>query len=30
VDNTFNLLQRVVLAQINEFFGPGCEEAIKK
>jgi hypothetical protein len=30
VDNTFNLLQRVVLTQINEFFGPGCEEATKQ
>jgi hypothetical protein len=28
VDNTFNVLQGVVLEQINDFFGPGCEEAI--
>jgi hypothetical protein len=30
VDNTFNVLQRVVLEQINDFFDSGCEEALKK
>lgn len=30
VDNTFNVLQGTVLEQINEFFGPGCDEALKK
>jgi len=30
VDNTFNVLQGAVLEQINEFFGPGCDEALKK
>jgi hypothetical protein len=30
VDNTFNVLQGVVLEQINEFFGPKCDAAVKK
>jgi hypothetical protein len=30
VDNTFNVLQRVVIEQINDFFGPSCDEATKK
>jgi hypothetical protein len=30
VDNTFNVLQSAVLAQINEFFGPSCDEVLKK
>lgn len=30
VDNTFNVLQGTLLEQINEFFGPGCDEALKK
>jgi hypothetical protein len=30
VDNTFNVLQRAVLEQINDFFGPSCDEALKK
>ena len=30
VDNTFNVLQGVVLEQINGFFGPKCDEALKK
>ena len=30
VDNTFNVLQSVVLEQINDFFGPSCDEAVKK
>jgi hypothetical protein len=29
VDNTFNVLQGAVLEQINEFFGPKCDEALK-
>ena len=29
VDNTFNVLQGVVVEQINEFFGPKCDEALK-
>jgi hypothetical protein len=30
VDNTFNVLQRAVIDQINDFFGPSCDEALKK
>jgi hypothetical protein len=30
VDNTFNVLQGVVLEQINDFFGPSCDDVIKK
>lgn len=30
VDNTFNVLQGTVLEQINDFFGPSCDEALKK
>ena len=30
VDNTFNVLERVVIEQINDFFGPTCDEATKK
>jgi hypothetical protein len=30
VDNTFNVLQGIVLEQINEFFGPKCEAALAK
>jgi hypothetical protein len=30
VDNALNVLQGVVLEQINEFFGPKCDEAISK
>jgi hypothetical protein len=30
VDNTFNVLQGVVLEQINDFLGPGCDEVVKK
>jgi hypothetical protein len=30
VDNTLNVLQGVVLEQINEFFGPKCDAAVKK
>jgi hypothetical protein len=29
VDNTFNVLQGVVIEQINEFFGPKCDEVLK-
>jgi hypothetical protein len=29
VDNTFNVLQGVVLEQINEFFGPKCDVVLK-
>ncbi len=29
-DNTFNVLERVVLEQINDFFGSSCDEATKK
>ena len=29
VDNTFNVLQGVVVEQINEFFGPECDEVMK-
>lgn len=29
VDNTFNVLQRAVVSQINEFFGPKCDEMVK-
>jgi hypothetical protein len=29
VDNTFNVLQGVVLDQINDFFGPKCDAALK-
>jgi hypothetical protein len=29
VDNTFNVLQSVVVEQINEFFGPKCETILK-
>ncbi len=29
VDNTFNVLQGAVLEQINEFFGPKCDEVLK-
>lgn len=29
VDNTFNVLQGVVVEQINEFFGPKCDDAVK-
>ncbi len=30
VDNTFNVLQGTLLEQINDFFGPSCDEALKK
>ncbi|MBO0766414.1 MAG: hypothetical protein J2P50_17750 [Hyphomicrobiaceae bacterium] len=30
VDNTFNVLQGAVVDSINEFFGPGCDQALKK
>ncbi|HEY8449991.1 MAG TPA: hypothetical protein VIL95_05855 [Bacillota bacterium] len=30
VDNTFNVLQGAVIEQINEFFGPSCDEVAKK
>ena len=30
VDNTFNVLQGVVLEQINDFLGPACDAATKK
>jgi hypothetical protein len=30
VDNTFNVLQGTLLEQINDFFGSGCDEALKK
>jgi hypothetical protein len=30
VDNTFNVLQKVVIEQINDFFGPSCDEVAKK
>jgi hypothetical protein len=30
VDNTFNVLQRAVLEHINDFFGPSCDDALKK
>lgn len=29
VDNTFNVLQGSVVEQINEFFGPSCDDALK-
>jgi hypothetical protein len=29
VDNTFNVLQGVVIEQINAFFGPKCDEVLK-
>jgi hypothetical protein len=29
VDNTFNILQGAVVEQINAFFGPKCDEALK-
>ena len=29
VDNTFNVLQGIVVGQINEFFGPECDEVSK-
>jgi hypothetical protein len=30
VDNTFNVLQRIVIAQINDFFGSSCDQVTKK
>jgi hypothetical protein len=30
VDNTFNVLQNAVIGQINNFFGPSCDEALTK
>ena len=30
VDNTFNVLQGAVIEQINEFFGPKCDEVLKQ
>jgi hypothetical protein len=30
VDNTFNVLQGAVVDSINDFFGSGCDEALKK
>jgi hypothetical protein len=30
VDNTFNVLQGAVVESINDFFGSGCDEALKK
>jgi hypothetical protein len=30
VDNTFNVLQGAVIEQINDFFGPNCNDALKK
>ena len=30
VDNTFNVLQGAVVESINDFFGPGCDDALKK
>jgi hypothetical protein len=30
VDNTFNVLQGVVIEQINDFLGPACDVATKK
>jgi hypothetical protein len=30
VDNTFNVLQGAVIEQINDFFGPSCDKALKK
>jgi hypothetical protein len=29
-DNMFNVLQRIVIEQINDFFGPSCDEATRK
>ena len=29
VDNTLNVLQGTVVEQINDFFGPKCDEALK-
>ena len=29
VDNTFNVLQGAVIEEINEFFGPKCDEVLK-
>lgn len=30
VDNTFNVLQATLVEKINEFLGPGCDEALSK
>jgi hypothetical protein len=30
VDNMFNVLQTTVVEKINEFLGPGCDEALRK
>jgi hypothetical protein len=30
IDNTFNVLQGTLVDKINEFLGPGCDEALEK